>query len=134
MTDYTATQSGYWSDNATWGGATPPSVSDNVTIPSGITVTVDIPAFCNNIEIQNGGTVNYSGHQTLQVHGNWTNNGNYNGGTGGEVEFSGNNSILITGTTAFKNLTINKGSDINTVVDLIGSIIITQAEDIKNEN
>jgi len=114
LADFTAMQSGLWSDKATWGGADPPSAADDVTIPSGVTVTVDIPAFCKNMDIQNGGTINYSGTQTLQVHGNWTNNGNYDGGTSGIVEFAGSNSITISGSTTFEDIIIDKGTDINT--------------------
>jgi len=38
----TASVSGNWSSTLTWGGSTVPTSSDNVTINSGITVTIDI--------------------------------------------------------------------------------------------
>ncbi|NLN31850.1 MAG: HYR domain-containing protein, partial [Bacteroidales bacterium] len=110
LVNFTAMQSGLWSEKATWGGLDPPSAADDVTIPAGVTVTIDIAAFCKNMEIQNGGTVNYSGAQTLQVHGNWTDNGNYDGGTSGGVEFAGNEDSYIDGTTTFEEQTITKES------------------------
>jgi len=108
MADYTAV-SGNWSNPATWGG-TVPTATDNVIIPNGVTVTVDAAAVCNSITIQSGGTVNYSGAFTLQVNGDWTNNGTYNGGTNGIVEFAGASNAIISGTTNFEDLIINKGS------------------------
>lgn len=38
----TATQSGNWSDSATWGGSAPSGTEEDVTIPSGFTVTLDM--------------------------------------------------------------------------------------------
>ncbi|NLN30414.1 MAG: hypothetical protein GX158_04135, partial [Bacteroidales bacterium] len=110
LVNFTAIQSGLWSEKATWGGADPPSTGDDVTIPAGVTVTVDIPAFCKNIEIQNGGTINYAGTQSLQVHGSWTNNGNFDGGTSGTVELAGNEDASVNGTTTFEELVVSKGN------------------------
>ena len=40
----TASVTGNWSNNATWGGSTPPTSADAVTINSGVVVTVDVAA------------------------------------------------------------------------------------------
>ena len=49
--------SGNWSDTGIWGGSLP-TTGDNVTIPAGVTVYVDITtAVCNNITIESGGTL-----------------------------------------------------------------------------
>jgi hypothetical protein len=127
MADYTATQNGPWNDPATWGNSGPPVSGDNVIIPAGITVTVTAPAACTNIAISGSLTIN--GTNTLQVdgnltnsgtissisgkiliYGNWTNNGTYNGGTNGIVEFAGAVPAAINGITNFEELIINKGS------------------------
>jgi hypothetical protein len=52
-TNYTATANGKWSASATWGGAgVPNSTSDNVTIPTGITVYLGDAAYtCGTITI-----------------------------------------------------------------------------------
>nr|WP_319511265.1 G8 domain-containing protein [uncultured Draconibacterium sp.] len=108
--DYTATQSGNWNDAATWGGFGPPTSGDNVTIPTGITVTVNSAAVCNNIDIQSGGSVVVNNSNVLQVYGDWNNAGTFNAGTDGTVEFTGTNNATISGTTTFENLIVLKGS------------------------
>jgi len=122
MVDYTAAQSGPWSNPATWGDSGPPVSGDNVTIPSGITVTVDGLSACNNI-VLNGG-LNHSGATTLQVYGNWTNNGTYTGGTG-TIEFTGSNLATIGGssTTTFEKFILDKTPNTN-VVGVTGNVQI----------
>jgi len=121
---YTATQNGNWNDPATWGNSGPPTALDDVIIPNTITVTVNAASACTNIDIQAGGTINYSGANTLQVNGNWTNNGTYNGGTNGIVEFAGASNTSISGTTNFEELIINKGS-LNTTLTISGPTTVT---------
>ena len=107
--DYTAI-SGNWSSTATWGGALPNS-GDNIIIPSGVTVTVDITtAVCNTINIESGGTLIISGSNKLTVYGSWNNSGSFDAGTDGTVEFTGTNNAEITGATTFENLIVSKGS------------------------
>ncbi len=51
-TDITTAGSGLWSSttpNAPWPGGTIPTITDNVTIASGDTVTIDATAPCNNL-------------------------------------------------------------------------------------
>ena len=51
----TASVTGEWNDQATWGGATVPGADDNVTINSGITVTISgYAAVCNRINFTTG--------------------------------------------------------------------------------
>uniref|UniRef100_UPI00321642D8 HYR domain-containing protein n=1 Tax=uncultured Draconibacterium sp. TaxID=1573823 RepID=UPI00321642D8 len=115
MADYTAV-SGNWSDPATWGG-TVPTTTDNVIIPNGVTVVVDVAANCQNITIESGGELNHGTTlaTTLQINGNWTNNGTYDGGTNGVVEFTGTVAASINGTTNFEGLIINIGSLLTTL-------------------
>ncbi|HPF51901.1 MAG TPA: HYR domain-containing protein, partial [Draconibacterium sp.] len=120
--DLTAS-SGNWSNTAIWGGTLPNS-GDNVTIPSGVTVTVDITtAVCNNITIESGGTLIISGSNILSVYGDWNNSGTFTPGTNGTVVFTGTNGATISGTTAFENLTVSKGS-ISTPVNIAGSVTV----------
>ncbi|WP_372931914.1 HYR domain-containing protein, partial [Mariniphaga sediminis] len=122
MADISAAQSGNWSDPNTWGGSVP-TISDNVTIPNGITVTVDVAAFCADILIETGGTVNYGGGYNLQVNGNWTNNGTYNGGTSGIVEFAGSLAATISGITTFEELIISKGN-LSATLNIGGNVTV----------
>ncbi|WP_073000760.1 HYR domain-containing protein [Mariniphaga anaerophila] len=101
---------GNWNDPTTWVGGVVPGIGDNVTIASGATVTVNTNAFCDDILIESGGILEHGGAFTLQVNGNWTNNGTYNGGTNGIVEFAGANSATIIGTTTFEEVIVSKGS------------------------
>ncbi|WP_343704958.1 GEVED domain-containing protein [Flavobacterium sp.] len=75
----TATTSGNWSSNATWGGATPPAAGDDVVINSGVTVTVNVntqninslvinsASSDNGITINSGSTLNVSGLITINA-------------------------------------------------------------------
>ncbi len=115
-TDISAAQSGNWNDPSTWVGGVVPNSGDNVTIPSGITVTVNSStplAVCHDIQIE--GSLAINGSYTLQVSGSWTNSGSFNAGTDGTVEFTGTSNESISGTTTFENLIISKGSLLNTL-------------------
>lgn len=125
MATYTAVQSGNWNDPNTWGGYIP-TFTDDVAIPSGITVTVNSASVCNSIDIQLGGTVNYSGTQTLRVYGNWTNNGTFTPGTSGTVEFTGSSNAIITGNTSFEELILSKG-DLSTTLTINGTVSVSAA-------
>ncbi|MEZ5104642.1 MAG: HYR domain-containing protein [Draconibacterium sp.] len=125
MADFLPVTSGNWSDPATWGGTEVPGIDDNVTIPSGVIITVDASsAECADLFISSGGTLKYSGGYTLNVYGDWTNNGSYEGGTNGVVEFSGTNSATISGNTSFEELIISKGS-LNTTLTINGVNAVT---------
>ncbi len=74
----TAVGSGLWSGTSgVWSsGATLPTISDNVVIPSGITITVDNAATqsCANLNIQSGGILiangtNIGATKTLRIYG-----------------------------------------------------------------
>jgi len=49
---------GNWGDAATWVGGTVPQAADNVTIPSGATVDLNVAGACNNLTVQ--GTFRFS--------------------------------------------------------------------------
>ena len=117
----TAIANGNWNDPNTWDLGRVPLPDDDVIIPNLFTVTIDGAAACNDITIQAGGTLNHSGSTTLEVNGNWTNSGNYNGGADGTIEFSNSGSV-INGTTSFTNLFINAGSDVSAFVSVTSTI------------
>ena len=154
MATFTAVQTGNWNDPATWSSTVTPSPADNVIIPGPYTVTVNSAASCDNITIDAGATLKFSGTNTLQVngnllnngtissvgatgkillYGNWTNNGTYNGDTNGIVEFTGANPASIAGssTTTFKQFIVNKGALADVVqvasnIQLNGDIVFTR--------
>lgn len=58
----TASVSGNWSSTATWGGATVPASGDDVTINSGVSVTIDLANIsCSSLNIIAGGTLDLNG-------------------------------------------------------------------------
>ncbi len=96
-----------WFNAANWSCGILPTNSIDVTIPGGVTNNPIISmgnADVRNITIENGGqlTINNS---TLNVHGNWFNNGTFN--AGGTVSFHSNTaSIAGIAVTTFHNLRI----------------------------
>ncbi|WP_297085586.1 HYR domain-containing protein [uncultured Draconibacterium sp.] len=125
MADCTAS-SGNWSDASIWSCGNVPTSADNVIIPSGVTVTIDAAAVCNNITIQTGGQLNHGANlaTTLQVYGNWTNNATYNGGTNGVIEFTGPGNAVISGTTNFEGLIINKDDGLSSTLTINGIVSV----------
>jgi hypothetical protein len=68
----TASVSGNWSNTATWGGASVPTSADDVTINSGITVTVDVVAAANTVTfaaVNANSSIVISGTNSLAVTG-----------------------------------------------------------------
>ncbi|WP_320111172.1 HYR domain-containing protein [Draconibacterium orientale] len=122
----TARATGDWNLASTWDCDCIPDFEDDVIIPSGFTVTVDAAAAANNITIETGGTLDHSGATTLQVYGNWTNNGTYSSGSG-TVEFTGSADAVIGGSssTTFNAFVLDKGSDVTTDLVVQSDITIT---------
>lgn len=48
----TAVQSGNWNDAATWGGAVPTGIEEDIVIPSGIAVTLNADVECGELLVQ----------------------------------------------------------------------------------
>ena len=126
MTDYTTVKSGNWNDPTVWSGGVVPTAADNVTILSTHVVTVDAAAECDNITIDAGGSLNHGGSlaTTLQVNGNWTNNGTYNGGTNGIVAFVGAGNASISGATNFEGLVINKSDGLSSTITINNDVTV----------
>ncbi|MGV3631667.1 MAG: T9SS type A sorting domain-containing protein [Bacteroidota bacterium] len=96
---FTAVASGNWSSSATWGGIIPAlnNLTDQVTIPAGITVTMDNDLSLNGITAQINvlGTLNAnSGNTFTMLTGNLSGSGTIMGdhmvfGTGANLFFTG---------------------------------------------
>nr|WP_320023638.1 HYR domain-containing protein [uncultured Draconibacterium sp.] len=121
----TAVADGGWNVASTWDCNCIPAFDDDVVIPSSFIVTVDAAAVANTITIESGGTLN-GGASTLQVYGNWTNNGTFTAGTG-TVEFAGSTDAMISGSsaTAFNNFILDKGADVLTNLVVQSDITIS---------
>jgi len=123
MAECTAS-SGNWSDASIWSCGHVPTSVDNVSISDTVTVTIDVAAECDDITL--AGTLNHSGATSLNVNGDWINDGTYSGGSG-IVEFTGSTSATISGdsATTFNEFILNKGSDVTTDLNVQSDITIT---------
>ncbi len=131
----TAKANGDWNVASTWNPEQVPTWEDDVIIPEPYNVIINTLAECNDIEIQTEGSLEISGTNTLEVSGNWTNNGIFTAGTG-TVEFTGTGISTISGSAAseFYNIIINKGSDISSVVETNGTGIIRNTGNLSITN
>ncbi len=120
-----ANATGNWNDASIWSCGHAPGPGDDVTIPNGVTVTItDNTSACQNITINNNGSLVVGGSFNLDVNGDWKNNGSLDAGTG-TVTFKGTpgTTTTISGSspTAFYNIIIDKGNDVNSIVEANGS-------------
>lgn len=101
MAAYTSTQSGNFSNVATWGGAGYPNANaDTFTVSAGHTVTYDITTPLNEgfgtCVVSAGGSWRFDANTSIRFNGSFQVNGNFFGNTGIE--------ILLKGTTSVDNI------------------------------
>ncbi|MEN9639878.1 MAG: hypothetical protein RLZZ262_1747 [Bacteroidota bacterium] len=104
-------------------------------IQNGHTVSNSGTWICQDVTIENGGTV-VEGSGNMKVFGQWINDGTFTSGTG-TVTFKGNvaQSILGTQTTTYNNLKIdNDGATITCVADVAARGVVTPQEGTLNAN
>ena len=97
---------GSWNDPANWCGGLP-TLGTNVTIPSGVAVTIDADASANSLVISSSSSVTLSGAFTLSIQagGTLTNNGTFLQTTG-TVSMLGASTVNGTTFSRFFNLTL----------------------------
>lgn len=108
-----------WGTAGAWtassGGSSVPKVGENVIIPSGAVMTLNVAVTENiaSLTIQSGGQLIIQGSNTIILSGNFTNNGSFIAGLG-TVTFSGTAGAtqIISGTTVtnFNNITVTNGT------------------------
>ena len=116
---------GAWKNSTTWAGGVVPGPGDNVVIANGASVFIDDnSAVCQTITID--GALHFNPGVSLEVNGDWINNGTVNAGTG-TVFFKGAANTIISGSsaTAFNNLVVNKGTDITSVLEVVGPGVVS---------
>lgn len=121
-----------WTEVANWnqfngtnyiGVSALPAITSNVIIPATSACISNQPTILsntvnvNNLTIENGASLSAT-TGTINISGNWVNNGIFNPSTG-TVNFTGNNAQSIGGTnlTEFYNLTLNKTSGALTLLN-----------------
>ena len=107
-TVWTGTTSTSWSTASNWNTFAVPSSTSNVIIPSGVSnmPTLSGTGNVNNITINSGATVTLASAATLNVSGNFTNNGTFTD-QGGTTIFNGSSAQTLTGTTTFNKVTVS---------------------------
>ena len=100
-----------WGTGTNWCDGNVPTSSTNVVIPSGGNQpTISATAICKDITISTGATLTLSASNTLNVYGNWTNNGAFTKNLS-LVNFCGSSVQSIGGgVTTFYSLTISNTS------------------------
>ena len=117
---WTGGSSTSWFDAANWTCGAPPTASTDVSIPSGkplYPVVIGTTAACKNLTIGNGATLTMDGStaSTLNVFGNWVNNGSFTQGlsTIAFTETSAIQTISGTSKTTFHLIQLKKGLQSN---------------------
>jgi PKD repeat protein len=123
-----------WFNDSNWDAGTPDS-NINAVIPSGKPnmPTISSPnASCKNLDINASASTSLSGSNGIDIYGDWTNNGTFNGNAGTVTlkGFSGNN-IISAPNQRLTNLTIDNES-VATISS--GSIELTGELDIVTGN
>ena len=119
----------YWDNPANWSKGVPDS-SMNVLIASGTTYQPNIEkeAACRTIVINPGTTLTIGGTTTLNVAGDWINNGTFATSSTATIQFNGETqSIGGTGYNAFQNIVVNSSvsASLSAVVELYGNLTIS---------
>lgn len=123
-----------WFNTGNWGAGTVPTAADGAYIPAGRTnypLINAAGATCYHLTIESGASVAMDAvtPYTLQVTGDWTNDGTFTPGLG-TVEFNGTNALQTikgTSTTDFNILQVNKGAlgnilEATSLITLNGSV------------
>ena len=116
-----------WNTASNWCNNAVPSSTSNITIPNGITnypLIGSAGASCNNINIMTGSSLAISGAYTMDVKGNWTNDGTFTANTG-TVSFTGTSTQTILSASTFNNLTINNNTGVSAAANLTVNGILT---------
>lgn len=109
---------------------TPPETFNHLAFSNGGTKSLGSNINCNNVTINAGATFDAgAGNYTVNMRGNWSNAGTYNGQASGLVNCNGTVAQTIGGTavTNFRNLTIANaaGVSISSAQNLLGTLTLT---------
>lgn len=127
---WTGATSTDWNTASNWSAASVPTATDSVIIPDTTGLpnapTLSTTATCNNLTIQANGVLN-GGTGTLNLKGNWQNDGTYNAGTA-QIRMDGTAAATIGGssTTTINRLYITK-TNRSVIVTQTGHLVLTNA-------
>lgn len=94
----TAVATGNWESPSTWSTGVVPLATDDVVIPAGMTVTVNLTGeVCGALTIDAGGTLIINSNEGLSIGGAFTNAGSFTAGSGSTLTFDGSANTVISG-------------------------------------
>lgn len=127
---WTGAVNGSWNQAGNWclAGAQVPGLASAVEIwPEGATLEIDVTVSAGSILIKEGAEVIMRTGGSLQLHGNWINNGGFQAETGTSVVLNGGN-YAVGGSqpSTFRNLTLSGGGEktLNGIVNVNGILTL----------
>ncbi|WP_157625069.1 hypothetical protein, partial [Sunxiuqinia dokdonensis] len=98
---------------------------EDLIITSGQNIPINTTTTYRSITIETGGTLTIDNGITLTVEGDWTNNGTFTANQS-TVVFGGTSDATISGSSAseFYSIKIDKGTDVNSIVEANGTGLI----------
>jgi len=116
-----------WSNPSNWGLCTVPALTNDVTIPTGVSnmPVISGVATCKGLTVQSGASLTIGASGTLTLAGNFANSGTVT--ENGTVVFAGTASQTSSGVTSYTNLTINNtsGVSLSTATTVNGILTLT---------
>ncbi len=103
-----------WFDPTNWNCTTVPTSNIDVTVASGspnMPVVSGAGAVCRSISVNSGGSLTISGTNSLDVYGNWNNNGSFTSNNS-TVTFDGAGSLGGSAVTSFNNFSISASGNV----------------------
>jgi hypothetical protein len=114
MANNTALTSGTWENGANWSSGAAPVATDNVIIPAGISMTVNVVGdLCASLTIANTGSVSIIANKSLAIGGSLSNAGTFTVAAGSTLTFNGAANSTVTGGgnyTIAGTIVLNMGS------------------------
>jgi hypothetical protein len=114
MANKTALHSGAWENGANWSSGVAPVAIDNVIIPAGISMTVNVTTdLCHSLTIANLGSVSINVNKGLAIGGSLSNAGTFTAAAGSTVTFNGAANSTVTGGGSYTvagTIVLNLGS------------------------
>ncbi len=94
----TAINAGAWETASNWSLGTVPVATDNVIVPSGITITVNVAGdLCAKLSVSSGGSLVINSGAGLTIGSDFTNAGSFTSNAGSAITFNGAANTIISG-------------------------------------
>ncbi len=120
--EITSIASGNWGATTTWSSATIPTVTDNVTIADGHTVTINVAAVCNNLTVGQGvsGILIYEATTARKL----TTSAGVTIAAGGTLQTAGSGTVTTDSLVVGGSLTNSGTLDLSTSANAVGARLI----------